>query len=385
MRSGDRPKSSAIAAGASPRRRWTWRRLLWSLVFPQRGERIRPTVSGLALVGLSLGIGLAAYNTANNILFITLSLLLACLILSGVLSWLNFRGVRWRIEAPAPFRVGQSAAVGLELRNEKRLVPTYGLLFDLKSSSTPGGVTLPMRERLDAGGGTARLDWVVRPTKRGRERMELTGVGSLSPFGFLRKHIPGNLVHDVVVWPAPVEYQRFAVPAFHRPQSGERVARVGQGADLLALRTYAPGDSHRLIHWKASARLRQLMVRQFAAESRAGYAVWVTTPGDVWTRPEQFELLCSFVVTLAEDLFKAGRLTAVAVNDEPLQPIRRVADLEAFFDRVALLEPVDIAQPGSAPPFVATPGRPRRNVLTFAPDGARGVSAHVDGHKAAAA
>jgi len=54
-----------------------------------------PTVSGLALIGLALGIGSAAYNAANNILFITLSLILSCLILSGVMSWVNLRGVSW--------------------------------------------------------------------------------------------------------------------------------------------------------------------------------------------------------------------------------------------------------------------------------------------------
>ena len=60
-----------------------------------------PTVPGLVLIGLALGIGSAAYNAASNILFITLSLLLACLILSGVMSWLNLRGVCWRAAAAA--------------------------------------------------------------------------------------------------------------------------------------------------------------------------------------------------------------------------------------------------------------------------------------------
>ena len=377
-------RASSPKAGAGSRR-WLWRRVLWGLIYPRRGERIRPTVSGLALIGLSFGIGLAAYNTSNNILFITLSLLLACLILSGVLSWLNFRGVAWSIEATPPFRAGQSAAVGLEVRNTKRLLPSYGLSFELRAASEPAGITLPQRGRLDPAGGTLRLDWVFRPARRGLERVELVSVGSLFPFGFLKKHLPGNLTREVVVWPAPVEYLRFAVPSEQRPQVGERLARVGHGGDLLALRTYAPGDSHRLIHWKASARLRQLMIRQFAAESRSSYTLWLATPAEIWSRPDQFELLCSFAVTLAEDLFKAGRLAAVAINDEPAQAVRRIGDLEAFFDRVALLTPVEAARSGSAAPFAAAPGRPRRNLLAFAPDGARGVFAHVNGHKAAAA
>lgn len=374
--------------GAGRRRlrtRFRWRRLLWALVFPRGGERILPTVSGVVLIVLSLGIGMAAYNTANNILFIALSLLLACLILSGVLSWFNFMGVAWRLAVQPPFRAGQSAAIGLELRNTKRFLPTYGLWFDLRSTHEPAGVKLLLNERLDPAGGEQRLDWVFRPSRRGREQIELTSVGSLIPFGFLKKHLSGDLRREVVVWPAPVEYRRHAAVTRQRPQSGDRVARIGHSGDLLALRTYSSGDSHRLIHWKASARLRRLMVRQFAAESREGYSLWLTTPADVWTRPEQFELLCSFVVTLAEDLFKAGRLGAVALNEEPPQPVRRLQDLEAFFDRVALVTPVEAAPAGSAAPFTPVPGRPRRNLLTFTPDGARGVSAHVDGHKAASA
>ena len=81
----------------SGRRRF-WRRVLWGLLWPRRQQRIQPTVSGLVLIGLSLGIGTAAYNSASNILFIALSLLLACLILSGVLTWLNLRHVDWQLE-----------------------------------------------------------------------------------------------------------------------------------------------------------------------------------------------------------------------------------------------------------------------------------------------
>ena len=67
--------------------------MLWTFLYPARGQRIMPTVSGILLISVALGIGSAAYNTSNNILFITLSLLLACLILSGVLSMLNFKKV----------------------------------------------------------------------------------------------------------------------------------------------------------------------------------------------------------------------------------------------------------------------------------------------------
>lgn len=375
------------------RRGFSWRAVLWLLVFPPRSRRTGLTLSGLLLIALSMAIGTAAYNSANNILFLTLSLLLGCLILSGVLSWLNFRGLCWRLEAEPPLRVGQDHGVALILRNQKRFLPTYGVWFELELASSGQAFELPLRTRLDAGEET-RLECTVRPTQRGIETLKLTYVGSLFPFGFLRKSFRAGLEEAVVVWPAPIEYRRFPSSAWQRTPAGQAVRRAGQSGDLLSLRRYQTGDSHRQIHWKASARLRQLMVRQMAAETGEGFSLWVETAADRWTRPEQFELLCSLAATLAEDLFTAGKLRAASVSPDALTPIRRLRDLETFLDRLATAA---IDAPTSSfvsnfplqPERRSTTGEPgivsRRNLLTFAPDGARGVAAYVNGEKTAAA
>ncbi|HTQ29658.1 MAG TPA: DUF58 domain-containing protein [Opitutaceae bacterium] len=387
-------------------REFKWSTLVWAMVFPARTQRIAPTLTGTLLIGLSLGIGMAAYNTANNILFIAFSLLLSCLILSGVMSWLNFSGMRWRL-APGPaLRAGHDAAVGLELRNGKKFLPSYGLWFDLRARA-PGAVDeggvpkksvreilaavdraetparLFLRERLDAGGET-RMEWIFRPARRGLLKLELAGVGSLFPFGFLKKTLGGGQRCEVFVWPAAADYRWRAVAATRRPLAGERVARPGQGADLLALRNYEPGDSHRLIHWKASARSGRLMVRQFAAEGAESFTLWLCSPAESWPRPEQFELAVSLAATLAEDLFRAGKLAGVAVNSGPLQTVRSPRDVEAFLDRLAVVERISETarrEPGAG--NGVPPGR--RNVITLAPEGARGVSAYVDGEKTASA
>ncbi|MGC4071773.1 MAG: DUF58 domain-containing protein [Nibricoccus sp.] len=382
-------------SGTADNRRRFWRRVLWALVFPKRGQRVRMTLPGAVLVALSLGVGLAAYNSASNILFITLSLLLSCLVLSGVLSWLNLARVRWRLVAEPPMRAGQIHPVILELHNAKRVLPTYGVWFELKSTSQAKVEQLELRERLDAGG-EARLDWAVRPARRGKETLSLEAVGSLFPFGFLRKTFPVKLTRECIVWPAPVEYRRFPAALWERAQPGRALARAGGGAELHSLRRYVQGDSHRLVHWKATARMRQLMVTRRAADGEDGYSLWLQTPADVWTRPEQFELLCGFAATLAEDLFRAGRLLLVALNDEPPVPVRRVTDLEAFLDALALVEPVADNGPKASRMTGVRDGETRsaaggemklkrKNVLTFAPEGARGVAAYVDGEKAASA
>ncbi len=385
-------------------RKFSWHRLVWAMVFPKRRHRIALTVPGLFLMALAMGIGTAAYNTASNILFITLSLLLACLLLSGLLSWFNFMGMCWRVRPPGTWRAGHETLVTVELVNRKRWLPTYSLWFELATQPrhipdpATGGRELKIREILAAAekhitrgkvflrdrieaGGTATLDWGVKPARRGEAVVELVAAGSLFPFGFLKKNLGTDIRHPVLVWPAQVEYQWHGAPAAHAGNAGRRTSRVGAGDDLLALRKYERGDSHRLIHWKASARLGQLMIRQFADETHEGFMLSLDTRGAGWRHPEQFELLCSFAGTLAEDRFAAGRLRGVVMNGGTPLETRRLRDVEAFLDDLARLVPL-----GEDGRYNSNPGFPvEHNLITFAPDGARGVAAYVDGHKTASA
>jgi uncharacterized protein (DUF58 family) len=384
--------------------------VLWGMLWPARSERIQPTISGVVLIGLCMGIGTAAYNSSSNILFIALSLLLACLILSGVLAWLNLRKLDWRLEVQPLLRAGQEAGVGLLIKNGKKFLPTYALWFEFvaspldrrapgkpESTITGKGIdvwavlkkaeeatlkgTVHLSTRLDPGSET-RLDWAFTPAKRGLLKIELRGVGSLFPFGFLRKLTGTELQTVVPVWPAPVEYRRFAGSGPRRPSGDLQQAKAGNEGDMIALRRYEHGDSHRLIHWKATARTGRLLVRQFSAQSMEASSIWVRTDASIWQREEQFELLMSFAATLAQDLFRAGRLQAASVDAQPMATMRRVADLESFLDRLAEAMPLPAPKGGAVQ--APRPSRQNANLITFEPEGTRGVAAFINGTKTAA-
>ncbi|HRE06489.1 MAG TPA: DUF58 domain-containing protein, partial [Opitutaceae bacterium] len=125
---------------------------------------------------------------------------------------------------------------------------------------------------------------------------------------------------------------------------------------------------------------RQWLVRQFSSEHQDGFSIWLDPSRDLWPRPEQFELMVGLVSTLAEDLFKRGRLGRVTIGAEPPRLMRRLQDVEALLDRLAVLEPVESRTANES----RGPGR-ARSVLVFAPEGARGVAAYLDGQKAATA
>jgi uncharacterized protein (DUF58 family) len=389
--------------------RFRWSRVLWSLVAPQRSVRTVPTIAGVLLIGLAIGIGTAAYNAASNILFITLSLLLGCLILSGVLAWLNFRGVSWALRVPPALRAGHDVAIGLDLTNAKRTLPTHALWFDLaarrleerppaRPESTLTGRGIDVRAALAqadaaeartriflhgrlAAGEERALAWTFRPPRRGRLRIEVGQVGSLFPFGFLQKQLAAGVAEEVRVWPETIAYRRLPAPASRSSLGGERVARAGGGTDLLALRRYEAGDSHRLIHWKASARTGQLVVRQFAAEGAERLALRLSTAAVDWPEPETFERAVRLAATLAEDLFRADRLAAVALDGEWPQPVRRLGDLEAWLDRLAVIE----RRPEPLPPAAAGVFRGEPDTITLAADGPHHVAARLHGETLALA
>lgn len=379
---GDRARTEPLEdwQGLGGLRRWrlwhfSWRELLWGLLLPEKRHRLLPTIPGTVLLVVTCAIGMGAYNTGNNILFLTLALLLSSLGLGGALAWLNFSGIEWRLRPAPPFRVGQEAEVAVELRNRKRVLPTYALWFDLEARPTQAETRLFLRRRLEAGGAD-RLGWTYRPARRGRETLVLSGAGSLFPFGFLRKTVGATVRREVRVWPARVAYTFTGAAVARFQLESEEVAKPGTGNDLLGLRRYRVGDSHRHIHWKASARLRHLLVRQHATEGAATFGLWLEATATLWPRPEQFELLCRLAGSLAEDLFRQGRLDSVAIDGEPPLLVRGVRDVETWLDRLAVLEPGAAARRRGGP-------RLRGALLTFEPEGERGVCARL-GHEIAA-
>jgi uncharacterized protein (DUF58 family) len=297
---------------------------------------------------------------------------------------MNLQRITWRVRAERALRAGRTTTLGLEVRNGKRLLPTYGLNFEMQAGGERAEkVPLALTSRLDPAGGETCLEWQWRPERRGETAIALVRVSSLFPFGFLRKSYPGRMQRRVWVWPATVPYERHGVLAPARRASGETVARVGQSDDLLALRRYAQGDSQRLIHWKASARTGEWLVRQFATEAEQGLSLLIDPDRMRWPRPEQCELMISLAATLAEDLFREGRLAWVEIVPDAPRRVRRVADLEAVLDRLARIpDGGETVAPQPKRGGVAEPPE-RHNRVRFMPEGSRGVGAFLDGQRAA--
>jgi hypothetical protein len=73
-----------------------------------------------------------------------------------------------------------------------------------------------------------------------------------------------------------------------------------------ALRPYVPGDDRRYVHWRTSARIGQLMVRQFEETRRSQLTMIHATRGDLYASEEEFELAISVTASIAAQVIRDG-------------------------------------------------------------------------------
>ncbi len=344
-----------------------WRTFL-HLLAPAKEYRTYPTTAGWLMVLLSVSIGAAAYSTANNILFLALSLLLGCLVLNGILSVLNFKKVRWRLVAPEGLHAGHGGTLGLEVGNDKKWVPTYALTFSVRVEPGKLRDSLRLEGRLNPSAST-RLTWSLRFSRRGRYVASTEGLSSTFPFGFLRKRVGISVSHPVLVWPKPFPCDVTGSSPAGRRMSGLEQNRSGQGSDLRQLRQYKPGDAMHHIYWKALAKTGDLIVRENTDDAVKGFVLWIETSSSLWQSEDSFERMCGAALFLAEDLHQKGELRGWAMDGSAVNPVRGRMDLAVLNDRLALIEPGDFPHVQSVDYRV-----PR---IRFQPSSSHGIRAYV--------
>ncbi|HKZ05678.1 MAG TPA: DUF58 domain-containing protein, partial [Methylomirabilota bacterium] len=236
-----------------------WIRRIWQ---PRR--TIWPTRDGWWSLFASVGLGVAAVNTGNNLLYLLSSMLLALVVVSGILSEAVIRRLRLAPALPEELHAGEPAVLGATMRNEKRWIPSYSITLEVHEAAA-GARRYIYLPRIPAGD-SRLVSWSATMPRRGRHRLGGVRVTTRFPFGIFLKAGQVALREEVIVFPAvhPVSPQRL------RELGGTGAAptrRRGRGDDLHNLRDYRPGDDPRLIHWKSSAKTSALTVRELEAET----------------------------------------------------------------------------------------------------------------------
>lgn len=117
--------------------------------------------------------------------------------------------------------------------------------------------------------------------------------------------------------------------------------RLGLG-EFDGLREYVDGDDPRSIHWRASARSEDLMVRQFTVEGTRRCTVVLDRDalGAAASGPEAFEVAVEITATLVVAAEAAGLATRLVISGG--------ADLSGSSISAAAIEALALVQPGPA-------------------------------------
>lgn len=197
------------------------------------------------------------------------------------------------------------------------------------TSSALGRDTVPVELRYEVVG-----------HERGVHALGPLEVITTDPFGLVRRRFALGRPSPVTVAPAIVDLP--PLPPTGGEAGGTRQSaalQLGQGLDNLVARPYAPGDSMRRIHWRATAHRDTLMVRQEEQESSPAATVvfdralsrWSPAAAEAAGRDLAFETAVSACVSAVARLVHEGYTVDVVDSDGELlaDPVDGGEDAEA--------------------------------------------------------
>jgi len=208
-------------------------------------------------------------------------------------------------DVPPAFSVGHAGEVVYRWRNSS---PRAARLRVREVRPDLLGGTQPARDLRLPVRGARREQLPVVPVRRGRETAGAFVVDSTGPLGLGRRRAWLALPWAVTVYPplASMRLRASVAQALRRRELGRQpFRRLGEGRLFESLREWVPGDDLRHIDWKATARRRKVITRQYEAERRQ-HVLLVLDAGRLMTADVAGVARLEYVVQAALELAHAA-------------------------------------------------------------------------------
>jgi len=297
---------------------------------------IRLTTRGKAFLFAGAVFAIVAYGAGNNVLLLVACLLITLTVIAALLA--RFRSMKLgmaRTFSPSPVSATTPTTVMIDATN----------LATMRSAPLYWNDTLPWRPlatdpvHLDplsgigsAWGKHSRLTYELKPPRRGIFKIGPLAVAYSDPFGLAVGFMTLGAKDELVVTPLVTELPLNGV-WLEAPDGAARLVQASSAGntDDLMTREYRRGDALRRVHWRASARHGELMVRQeeqraypeatIVIDTReAGYhdhggSHTIARVSSVYS--EAFEWAVSMLASLGVHLHREGFVVHVAETSEP--------------------------------------------------------------------
>jgi uncharacterized protein (DUF58 family) len=312
------------------------------------------TLRGRCLVAAGLTLGLLGALLGERALVQLAVFVLALPVFSALgVARQRFRIATRRTVSPARLPRGEHADVLLEVANTDRRPGGLWLLTEQLPAEL-GPRPRFVVERL-ASGATTPLRYRLQGTRRGRFSLGPVRLRLVDPFGLVLRTSTGNDTAALLVTPRvrPLQGSGALAGAGGDGGEGSRRSIAVHGEDDVSTREYRYGDDLRLVHWRATARTGELMVRLEERPWRAAASLFVDTrltahlvgghvdgpAGDPAAPPDTLEWVVEAAASIGVHLLRrgaglrvltdSGELTA-SLGRGPLGPeelLERLADV----------------------------------------------------------
>ena len=175
-------------------------------------------------------------------------------------SWLQSRGLETEVHELTPYpQVGQTVHLKVMVR-EKAGLPRVGLHARLLGDF----ITLRDEGFNLAPKGSVTWNASGLCSRRGLNEIGSLAIVSGDPSGLLSLECRAGKPQSILVYPSTVDLSRTLVEGQATGgEIGEMGQLVGHSATASMVRPYTPGDSLTHVHWPTTARLDQLMTKEF--------------------------------------------------------------------------------------------------------------------------
>ncbi len=245
--------------------KWGLQPLFRSLFQTLETKLAWPSYSGCVLLGLAVFFFIAATNTLSGWLYVMSGVILALLTIALWLVRQNLRRLTVERQNPEAVSVGDVLQLRLTLHNASATPKTLLKLVD----RIPPALGLPIETVVEVVPPFGSWTWhsTQRATRRGIYQWQQVELRTGAPLGLLwasRSHlVPVRaVVHPQVLalTSCPIIDQMGRDPSLQ--MLSQHLAQASTDGMTRSLRPYRWGDSMRLIHWRTSAKLGELRVRE---------------------------------------------------------------------------------------------------------------------------
>lgn len=314
-----------------------------------RGFHFRLPREGAVYLLIMIVIFVGSLIGRSNLLLMVFSMMAGPFVINGKFTYTMLQRLKVRRELPERVMSGETFTVALTLHNAKSWLSAWLMtVHDVVTHSTgylkPQVLFIRVPPK-----GERRGHYQLRLMHRGVYEFGPVDVTTRFPLGLVERGVESNIRDTIRVYPRT----GFLRPNWrnHLHHSAELVSHVQPQTgpfndELYRIREYRHGDDPRLIHWRTSARMNEIMVSDYK-ESRDRDLILVIDP---WipkdANEDDFEAVersLRFAVTVCLDQLHNSRESSLYVRF--LGPSQKDwsggnnCPFEDLLDMMALIEP----------------------------------------------